>query len=179
MGKRLGTWAPRVSLKFPLYDWSVEDASVNELFIGSGTWDLALGIGVPLPKRMLPGRMAVQFDIEGSAVLAPGLADYGSFHGLGVAQAAYSLGSRWKAGVATLVLFDRWVWIPAYWDQAGETRFSVVPGGVLGVRLFRTTYVDLKAGWGLYAYRKLVGAKYSNRPQDSYHIGFSLYQAFK
>lgn len=179
LGRRFGSWTPRASLKFPLYAWSVENAGENELYIGSGTFDLALGLGGRLPKTMLPNRLTVQFDVEGSTVLAKGLADHGSFHGLGVVQAAFSLGGRWKTGMTTLLLFDRWVWIPDYWDQEGETRFSLVPGGVLGVRLFQTTYVDLKAGWSLYQYRRQVAPKYAERPQDSYHFGISLYQAFK
>ena len=102
VGRRFGAWSPRASLKFPLYDWSVENAGENELYIGSGTWDLALGLGGRLARDRLPKRLTVQFDIEGSTVLAPGLADYGSYHGLGALQATYALGSRWKAGMTAL-----------------------------------------------------------------------------
>lgn len=178
-GKRKGLWSPRLTLKFPLYEWSVEDASLNELYIGSGAWDLALGLGGRLPHGMLPKRLTLHFDLDGSAVLVPGLADHGSWHGIGVVQAAYAFGGRWKTGVNTLLLFDRRVWIPSYWDQEGEVRFSIVPGGVLGARLFQSTYVDLKAGWCLLEYRRLVGAKYAERSQDAYHFGLSIYQAFK
>lgn len=179
VGRRFGEWSPRVSLKFPLYDWSVEDAGENELYIGSGTWDLAIGLGGRLPKGFFSERLTVQFDLQGSTVLAPGLADYGSSHGLWGVQATYALGGRWKAGVNALFLLDHWIWIPDYWDQEGETRFSIVPGAVVGVRMFRSTYVDLKAGWSLYEYRKLIDPKYATFPQQSYHFGMSLYQAFK
>ncbi|MEO6096954.1 MAG: hypothetical protein ABIW76_15260, partial [Fibrobacteria bacterium] len=178
-GKRFGAWSPRVSLKFPLYDWSVENAGDNELYIGSGTWDLALGLGGRLPTGRLPKRLTVQFDIEGSTVLASGLADYGSYHGLGVVQATYALDHRWKAGINGLFLFDHSIWIPDFWDQEGETKFSIVPGAVVGVRLFQSTYVDLKAGWGLYEYKKLIRPKYAPLSQDSYNFGVSVYQAFK
>lgn len=179
VGKRFGDWSPRISLKFPLYAWSVEDATENELFIGSGTWDLALGVGGRLPKEYSPRRVTLQFDVEASTVVAKGLADYGSSHGLGTLQAAYALGGRWKAGLTALFLFDHWIWIPDYWDQEGETKFSLIPGPFVGARLFRSTYVDLKAGWNLYEYRKLVKPRFAVREQDSYYFGASLYQAFK
>ncbi len=179
VGKRIGAWSPRVSLKFPAYDWSVEHPEVNELYIGSGTWDLAMGLGGRLPKNLLAKRLTIQFDLEGSTVLAPGLADYGSYKGLGAFQAAYALGSRWKAGMTTLFLFDHWIWIPNYWDQEGETKFSIVPGAVVGVRIYQSTYLDAKAGWGLYEYKKLIRPKYATLSQDSYSFGLSLYQAFK
>ena len=81
--------------------------------------------------------------------------------------------------MTALFFLDHWSWIPEYWDQEGETKFSIVPGAVVGVRIFQSTYVDLKAGWGLYEYKKLIGPKYAPLSQDSYHFGMSLYQAFK
>jgi hypothetical protein len=63
LGKRIGAWSPRLALKFPLYDWSVEDAGTNELYIGSGTWDAALGIGTRLPPKRLPKRLSIQFHL--------------------------------------------------------------------------------------------------------------------
>jgi hypothetical protein len=68
---------------------------------------------------------------------------------------------------------------PGLGGMASPLDSSQSAGGVLGVRLFRSSYVDLKAGWGLYEYRRLVAPKYASQPQDSYHFGLSLYQAFK
>ncbi|MDQ3003063.1 MAG: hypothetical protein M3Y08_17595 [Fibrobacterota bacterium] len=179
LGKRFGDLSPRVSLKYPLYDWSVEDAATNDLFIGGGTFDLAMGVGGRLPKHFLPRPLTLQFDLEGSTALSRGLAEYGSSHAVGVVQVAYSLGKSWKAGVNSLLLFDHWIWIPEYWDQEKETNFSIVPGGVVGVRMFQSTSMDLKAGWSAYEYRKLTGAKYADKPQSSYYFGLSVFQSFK
>jgi hypothetical protein len=178
-GRRLGSWTPRVSLKFPLYAWSVEDAAMNELYIGSGTVDLGAGLGGRLPPVWLPRRLSVQFDLEASAAMIPGLADIGSFHGLGVLQATHALGKRGKAGVNALFLYDRWVWIPTYWDQEKEINFSIVPGVVAGFRLFRATYVDAKAGMSVFEHRILTGPKYPERPRQAYAFGLSLYQGFR
>jgi hypothetical protein len=179
VGRKVGAWSPRVSLKFPLYDWSPDDATVNELYIGSGTVDLGAGLGGRIPPAWLPRRFSAQFDLDASAVIVPGLADIGSFHGLGVVQVSYALHRRWKAGMNALFLYDRWVWIPAYWDQEGESNLSIVPGAVVGVRLFRATYVDLKAGMSVFEHRILTGPKYPERPRQAYTFGLSLYQGFR
>ncbi len=176
LGKRLGMWTPRMALRVPLYSWSVDDALENELFIGAGTVDFALGAGGKLPRRFLPKRVDVQFDLEASTALTRGLADYGSSHALGVVQVTYAFDSRWKAGVNTLFLGDHWIWIPDFWDQEGETKFTVMPGVVAGVRMFKSTYVDIKAGMSVYEYRQLTEARYPYRPQAAYQFGLSIFQ---
>lgn len=179
VGRRIGPWAPRVFLEFPLYEWSVGNAALNELYVGSGTVDLGAGLGGRLPPAWLPRRLSVQFDLEVSAAIVPGLADIGSFHGLGILQASHALGKRGKAGMNVLLLYDRWVWIPEYWDQEGESNFTVVPGVLAGIRLFRATYVDAKAGMSVFEHRILDGPKYPVRPRRSYILGLSLHQGFR
>lgn|GEM_PF-6466526 len=178
LGRKWGGVSPRLTLKVPLYSWSVEDALENELFVGSGNVNLALGLGSKLPKGFLPPAWTLAADIEVSTAVTEALADFGSSHVIGVTQLSYAFAKRWKVGVNSLFLFDYWRWIPSYWDQKGETKFSIVPGAVVGVKCFRATYVDVKAGASVYDYRDLYRPKFRNLPQSSVYASLSLYQGF-
>ncbi len=176
VGKKMGAWTPRSILRIPLYAWSVQDASENELFIGSGTIRAGLGLGFKAPQRWLPSSWNAGIDLEAVTAVTDGLAEAGSTQGTCALQIARSLGPRWKGGVTSLLLFDYWKWIPDYWDQKGETKITIAPGAVAGVRLFRATYVDAKAGLSVYEYQRLVEPKYRASHHASYYFNLSAYQ---
>jgi hypothetical protein len=179
LGRQLGPVSPRVSLKVPLYTWSVENASENELFVGSGNLQLGVGLGMKLPKAILPSRFSAGADIEVSAAITEALADYGSSHAAGSLHASFAATSRLRLSVTSLFLFDYWRWVPNYWDQKAETKISIVPGISVGYRFFQALYVDLKGGFSAYDYRYLYEPKYPIRPQSSYYLSLSFYQGLK
>jgi hypothetical protein len=178
LGKRFGMVSPRIVLRMPLYPWSVDDASENELFIGSGNVNLGLGLGVKVPTAWLPSKWEVKADLEGNTAITQALADYGSSHVTGVLQGTYAIGNRLKLGANTLCLFNYWRWIPTFWDQQGETNFTIQPGLLAGIRLYKATYLDAKAGMTVYEIRSLVAPKFPLQPQMAYNFGLSVFQGF-
>ncbi len=178
LSKNWGDFTPRLGLQFPLYKWSVEDPAINELFIGSGNVNVTLGSCAKLFTQSLPPKWTSSASAEFSTAITQALADYGSSHALGIVQIERTLGNRWKAGVNTLVLWDYYKWIPSYWDEKEEVKFSIVPGFVMGVRLGFATYVDAKIGMSVYSQRVLVETKYPDVPQSSFYGNLSVFQGF-
>jgi hypothetical protein len=178
LGKRFGKATPRFVLRMPLYSWSVDDPNENELFIGSGNVNLGLGLGIQLPPAWFPSKLEVKADIEGSTAITKALADFGSSHATGVIQASYPLGNRLKVGANALFLFNYWRWLPTFWDQQGETNFTIQPGILLGTRLFKATYLDAKAGMTVFEVRNLVEPRFPLKPQMAYNFGLSIFQGF-
>lgn len=165
-------------LRVPFYDWSVDDAATNILYIGPGTVRGGLGFGLKAPPAWLPRAFTAGFDAEATTALTQALADYGSSHLWGSIYVTRALGSRGKFTLNTLALFDHLRWVPDYWDQKQETKFSILPGMAVGMRLFKTTSVDLKAGISVYEFIQAVEPRYAIRPTTSYYFGGSVYQGF-
>lgn len=178
LGKRLGAWSPRAILRVPFYEWSTEDALTNALYIGTGTVRGGLGLGAKAPPQWLPDVFTAGIDIEASTAMTQALADFGSTHAQGSMHVTRTLGTRGKAGVNTLLLFDHLRWVPDFWDQKQETKFLVLPGAMVGLRLFKATYVDLKGGISVYEFRNAVEPRYPIRPSTSYYFSGSIYQGF-
>ena len=178
VGKKLGPVSTRLLLRFPLYSWSVENSADNELFIGSGNIAAGGGLGGKLPKKWLPGKMDISGDIEVPSAVTKALAEAGSVRSLGIIQASHPVGKRWKAGINSMFLFDYWKWIPGYWDQEKDVKFTIMPGIFTGVRLPKATYVDLKGGVSVYEARHQVNVRPSGNhgPQTSFYLNLSLFQ---
>lgn len=165
-------------LRVPFYDWSVDDASTNILYIGPGTVRGGLGLGLKAPTTWLPRPFTAGIDAEATTALTRGLADFGTTHMWGSVYVTRAIGSRAKITLNTLALFDHLRWVPDYWDQKQETKFSVLPGLAVGMRLFKATSVDLKAGVSVYDFIHAVEPRYAIKPTTSYYFGASVYQGF-
>jgi hypothetical protein len=178
VGKRHGIVSGRAILRVPFYEWSTEDASVNALFIGTGTIRGGMGLGSKLPKHWLPTAFSAGLDVEATTPLTQALADFGSTHVLGNVYVTRTLGSKGKLGLNALLLFDHLRWVPDFWDQKQETKFFVLPGAMIGWRLFKATSIDVKAGITVYEFKNAVEPRYTIRPSNSYYFSASIFQGF-